>query len=342
MLVYKAHGCVKALYDQKGEFIVTASEMAAPLKQQPPARTERMRKQVSDRQVIAIGWSATEGYVKQLFAELGETGALHQLTIVDLKADQPGHLEVCKSFKVDPVIAGVPVKGSSPGTTDDLLLWIQTLRGCNAIRTACDGIANLQRDIEKGMSNSAPFGTGFLATATLVSAIDNWLPAWLRMCFFVRAQTHRFTTGNEMQVLPTEQRDAHIPWAPLSDRRDDLVSAASLIGMLLASGDAWDFESFSGALWSPSSQEIILPVPIWTAPDNVSQTFIRPLVNDWRDKSRIASVRILPLDAPALPALTGAERADRLLRWKEALADCFGHQSLASASHFDHIELSSL
>jgi hypothetical protein len=290
--------------------------------------------------VIAIGWSATEGYVKELFAERSASGLLSdQLTIVDLKPDQPGHIEVCASFGVEPKVASVPVKGSGPGTTDDLLLWVQTLRGCNAIRAACDGFPSLQGEIDRQALETPDFEEARFESASLVSAIDNWLPAWLRMCFFVRAQSHRFTAGHELEVLPTEQRDAHIPWAPLSDRRDDLISAASIINILAGRG-AWDFEQFPGAFWNPSRQELVLPVPIWAMPDDVSAVHLKSLTNDWRDQSRIASIKLLPLDVPSQPLADSAVRLGRIQRWKEALAECFSHRFLGSASNFGDIELS--
>lgn len=341
--IFKAHGCVQALFESKGEFVVTADEMAMPLSAQPTERKERMKKYVSDQGVVAIGWSATEGYVRELFTELGQAKLLaDRLAIVDINPHQPNHMEVCKSFKADPIAAGVIVKGVGPGTTDDLLLWIQTLRGCNAIRAACNNYPMLQAIVDAQASEMEGFdGAAFLG-GSLVSVVDSWLPTWLRICFFSGAQSHRFTPGNELEVLPSEERDAHIPWAPLSDEREDLIAAASVLRAACENAKNWDFELFPGGFWQPSSQQLVLPVPIWADPDRVSSTYMRPIVGQWRDCSRISKIQLLPLDSPARLVEKGEDRLQRIQLWKESLAACFRHPHLSVASNFGDLELSQI
>jgi len=341
--VFKAHGCVQALYDSNGEFVITAEEMARPLSEQPQERIHRMRKQISDRYVVTIGWSAAEGYVRQFFHELSASGMLNgRLAIVDINTSGDGHAEICKSFKTDTAGAGVKVNGSSPGSTDDLLLWVQTLRACESIRAACADYPVLQKEMDRRFSRADDFYESNTEQSSLISLIDNWLPAWLRICFFVGAQSHRFTAGNEFEVLPTEQRDAHIPWAPLSDRRDDLMSALSVLNIVKAKDSRWDLETFPGALWDSLSQELIIPVPIWAASDNVSSIQIKPITEGWRDRARISSVKILALDAPACELVDIPDRSVRLQRWKESIAACFSRQYLALTSNYEDIEISRL
>jgi len=339
MPIFKAHGCVRALYDAKGEFIVTASEMALPLAQQPVERRNRMKGEVSDRWLLAIGWSATEAYVRELFAEQGAAGVLHEgVTIVDLNCTQPGHLEVCSSYGVNPTDAAVSVTGRAPGTTDDLMLWIQTLRGLSAIRAACSSYPNLQSEVDQQAALTPSHDDARFRESGVVSFLDDWLPAWLRICFLAGAQEHAHAQGNELEVLPVDERDAHIPWSPLTGR-DDLMASVGLMISLKGKYGAWDFEKFPGALWRSSTQEIVVPVPGWAAEPDISALSLKSLLNHWLDEARISSIRLLPLDAPAVPTPDLRTRAARIERWKEAFATCFTRPYLSVASNYEEVDL---
>lgn len=340
MLVFKAHGCVRALYESKGDFIVTESEMALALAEQPIERRNRMKSEVADRWLLAVGWSATESYVRELFAEQGEAGLLGEgITIVDLNCSQSGHVEVCASYGVDAAQAAVQVSGGGLGTTDDLLLWIQTLRGFGAIRAACFSYPGLQSVVDEHTALTPSHDHSSFRSSGLVSFVDNWLPAWLRICFLAKAQAHAHSHGNELEVLPTDERDAHIPWAPQADRRDDLMASVGLLSSLKEKYGSWDFEAFPGALWRPSTQEIVIPVPMWAMEADVSSLFLRSLLNHWLDQARIGSVKLLPLDAPAVVVSDPISRRVRIDRWKEAFAACFGRPLLSVASNYEEVDL---
>ena len=66
-LLFKTHGCVRALQEGQGDFVIAKSEMKAA---QPGSKTTLLRKQIAaDGGAIAIGWAAREPYVVVMFAK---------------------------------------------------------------------------------------------------------------------------------------------------------------------------------------------------------------------------------------------------------------------------------
>lgn len=336
-LLFKAHGCLRALHEGKGDFVIATSEMAQGLANQPTTRTELLLDHAKGGSAIAVGWSASERYVVELFAaQQGKvppplTGSI---TFIDVKPDQPDQNAIRQAYGTQPPDGGVKVNGSGDGQTDDLMLWLQTKRGLRSLQEACDGSpsrAEAQR-IERRIPS---FDAARMTSVWPTPFFDDWLPVWLRCCFFTRAMEFSVPNGQELRLLSSERRDAHIPWGTPAKPRRDLRAAAALLLALdaVSMPDCpWHFDAFPGALWRSRDSHLVLPIPIWADPSRAARATIKPLVDSlhWSDKARIRTLILLPLDAAeeAVPV----DALLRLTLWKEAVASCFSHAALAHPS----------
>ena len=344
--LFKAHGCLRALVEGRGDFVISKGEMERDLSQQPPGRVDLMKAQVGGKWTVALGWSASEGYVRQLLDEQGVKGLLgDRITIVDVNPARAHHEEVCASYKCDLHASGRVVNGTTPGSTDDLFLWIQTHRGLAAIREALTDGGQLQKTLS-GLEALAPvFDDPKLHEFWCVSFLDSWLPVWLKTCFMTGAQDYRVRPGREAEILPSDQRDAHIPWGLDPYSRKDFQAAASLMTALESDLEVseWDFEAFPGALWSRVQQKLVVPVPVWVDLDRVASVRLKHLVESshWFEKSRIRCLTLLPLQ-PEAGTLDDHEVAARMTRWREAMATLFGQAHLATPDGITVVGLADL
>lgn len=341
--LFKAHGCLRALVEGRGDFVISKGEMERDLSQQPAGRVDLMKSQVGGRWMVALGWSASEGYVRQLLSEQGDKGLLgDRLTIVDVNPARAQHEEVCTSYKCDLHASGRVVSGKSPGSTDDLFLWIQTNRGLAAIREALAAGEPLHKTVSDLQASVPLFDDPEFDDFWCVSLLDSWLPAWLKTCFMTGAQDYRVKPGKEAEILPSDQRDAHIPWGIDLYSRKDLQAAASLAAALASDVDvsSWDFDAFPGALWNKAEQVLVVPIPIWVDIGKVAAVKLKHLVESshWFDKSRIKSLMLLPLQ-PEAGSLDEPEVVARTTRWRESIATLFGQAHLAAPDAITSVEL---
>jgi len=332
--VFKAHGCVRSLAEGRGDFVITAQEMGARFEEQQHERKARMGSQIAGRSAITLGWSASEKYVREFFELQHRANNLgSRITIVDSAPRNPEHLNVCASFNCGIDEAAAQVAREGPGTTDDLLLWIQTLRGLASLKEACTGNAQMLRTIEEVSSGIPAFSSDTFSSNWCVSLLDCWLPIWLRTCFLSKAQRYGTVPGEEAEIVPSEHRDVHIPWGGNLQDRADLQAAASLLTSLhrAAPEHSWDYDTFPGALWNRPKQLIVIAVPIWLSTEDISAIYLKPLVESshWAHKARIRRILLLPLHSPSAPAAQDY-RAERLERWKESISSLFGNAHLAS------------
>lgn len=343
----KLHGCMSALCSGRGDFVIAKSELNTPLndKQRKNLINEVIGQQ---RPVITFGWGASEGYVNDMFTEASQAKTLGtELIIVDPNIANKNYEAIRAAYALSTDQSSVSITKTSPGTTDDLMLWIQTRRGLACMRQACAG----QHEIVAVLSRLEQALPAFTedkdkGTLALTAFFDSWLPVWLRTCFFVGAkQFDNVVEGTEKQILPVDQRDAHVPWAYPLTPRSDLRAAAHLLSHFHITGPMavqWDFDTFPGALWHSATGRLVIAVPVWAETERVSRAGIKPLVesNHWSRKGIIRELCLLPLHAGE--RMQPEDEARRLRRWKESIASCFGHMSLAKTSAIADMPLEAL
>lgn len=187
--LFKSHGCIRALHEGNGDFVIAKSEMDKSLHEQNSDRRNELRRQIDlPGGTISIGWKATEKYVVELFESHKPPGQLAlkgDLTVIDLDPSQDGHQRIASSYPTAPH-RSVIVNPQSPGTADDLMLWIQTVRGLRTMKTQLP--TDRQWALDRLESDLPAYTDAGLRSAWVVSFFDDWLPVWLRNCCLAGAQ----------------------------------------------------------------------------------------------------------------------------------------------------------
>lgn len=343
-LLFKAHGCLRALQEGQGDFVIAKSEMEAP---QPDSKTTLLRKQIAaDGGAIAIGWAAREPYVVEIFAKQkppAHEAPTGSITFVDVE-DWPNHGKVRQAYSGQRERTCLAVQRDGPGQTDHLMLWVQTKRGIRSLQQACSDQPS--KDTLKQIEDQLPaFDDSSMCSSWLASFFDDWLPVWLRCCFFTGAQELGVQPGHGLKVLPSDLRDAHVHWSSPEVARRDLRAAAAMLFALSSDVNAqcqWQFDTFPGALWRPRDSHLVLPIPIWADHNCAARATLKPLVESlhWAERARIRRLTLLPLDASGeAPANDGPLR---LQAWKEAVASCFNYAALADPARIHDCMLENL
>lgn len=347
LTLFKPHGCIRALHEGNTRFLVTDSELNKSLRDHEPQCVVRMKADLTNADTCIIGWSASENYLQQLFADLKDASVLsNSLAIVDpfpklnsLIENESGHLKLINAYgkEADDVVC--EVKPSGLGSTDDLMLWIQFQRGLGVLASVC---ANDKNIVEVCMRHSKKMQEPLSEIVGLEWAIqwfDSFLPVWLRLCFNCQAQ--EFVNGVSLQAaaIPIHLRDAHIPWGDIGLQRNDLRAAANIYRQIdrIHSNDdrktSWDFDAYPGGFWNSESQHLLVPVPIWCEIDAISLAALKPLIDSrhWNDKGQIRKLSIVPI----YPTQTGLEirmNGAALSRWKQELCALMPHAAFATES----------
>lgn len=141
--LYKPHGCI-------GEFAAHTNDLfkitKKELEEDVPANVkQRLLTQVEGKPVCAIGWGATEENLQNVFQESAVSNGLKQnaLTIISLGWNDSGvdtHSKLATNFGQNELSTLCSVQRSAPGTTDDLMQWIQTLRTLHRFRAVVTGL----------------------------------------------------------------------------------------------------------------------------------------------------------------------------------------------------------
>ncbi|MBU1664883.1 MAG: hypothetical protein KKG92_05725, partial [Gammaproteobacteria bacterium] len=98
----------------------------------------------------------------------------------------------------------------------------------------------------------------------LVFFCDDWLPAWIRLCWQVGAMRGSDPAKGPIQPhqIPLGPPDLHIPLSGMNLPRLDLEAAARLL-VALGNCARYDYSRFPGALWNRDEHHLILPLPAW-------------------------------------------------------------------------------
>lgn len=357
--LFKPHGCISALHRGSTVLLITESELGKQLSAPHNQSVTRMKKDLTGNALCVMGWSASEPYLQAVFRELNEAQCLSasSLAIIDPfpKIDSSDANKNTHSFLIDAyektnkdVLCKVGTENFD--TTDDLMLWIQSQRGLNALRAACHGNKSVVKILDTHLV-AIEFPQPRDCTLSWVSSwFDTFLPVWLRLCFNCKAETF-VAAGKPVHpdFLPLRLRDAHIPWGDLDKVRKDL-KAAALIYMQIANASGmdaeqmrWDFESYPGALWCTQERHLFVPVPIWADEDCISLAVLKPLMESrqWADKGRIRSLSVLPITYDEGLVLT-TDWTVRLLRWKQELSGLMPHAKFAVDAGIGVVSLNDL
>lgn len=346
--LYKPHGCIGAFAAQTDNtFKITKTELEEKVSD---AVKKSLQKQLTGKPVCAIGWGATEGNLQKIFEECAAAKELTpgKLTVVGLKWNDGGpllaHTNLANNFDQIESNTLCTVQKVRPGTTDDLMQWIQalrTLRRFKQVVTALDSTnTTVLQQLEKQIDifqEPIFFGHSFGWTLSL---LDTFVPVWSRVCFSLKALV--FLKDGEVPVsaLPMMRRDEHVPLNDNTARRWDILSAAHLYSILLSMDSAMqselDFESYPGAFWHESTRSLLIPIPMWGEVDDISFAAIKPLMESrhWDGMSRVKTICLLRVKG-CLKVATHPNECARLAIWKQGVCSLMKLRAFARADDIE-------
>jgi hypothetical protein len=232
------------------------------------------------------------------------------------------------------------VQRNTPGTTDDLMQWIQALRTLRRFKKVVTGLKHTNAVLLKQIDQQIEvfktpvfFGSPF---DWALRWFDTFVPVWSRICFSLKALVFKDDGDVPASALPMMRRDEHIPLNDGTTDRWDILSAANLYSVLLSINPAMqselDFETFPGAFWHESTRSLLIPIPMWGHVFDISLAAIKPLVESrhWNGMSRVRGICLLRVKGGPLAA-AHLHEADRLPVWKQGICSLMKLRAFARA-----------
>ncbi len=345
--LYKPHGCIGAFVAQTDDtFKITKAELEEDV---PGAVKLGLYAQLNGKPVCTIGWGATEGNLQKVFEECAAANQLQpgKLTIVGLRWNDGAplaHSNLASNFDQNELNTLCSVQRSTPGTTDDLMQWIQALRtlrrfgkvvaGLDPINAAMQVQIDQQIDIFK---TPVFFGNQF---GWALSWFDTFVPVWSRVCFSSKALVFKKDGDVPVTALPMIRRDEHIPLNDGTADRWDILSAAHLYSVLLSIDSAMqrelDFEAFPGAFWNEPTRSLLIPIPMWGDVGDISLAAIKPLMESrhWTGMGRVKRICLLRVSG-GLTVVAQTNEQARLVVWKQGICSLMKLRAFARADDIE-------
>jgi hypothetical protein len=351
--LYKPHGCIGAFAAQVDDtFKITKAELEENVTD--PVKLG-LHRQLTGKPVCAIGWAATEGNLQNIFEDCATANELKpgKLTIVSLswndgvETTDSRHSKLADNFDQDATKTLCAVQGNSPGTTDDLMQWIQALRTLRRFKKVVAGLDHInavllsQIDQQIDIFKTPVFFDNQFGWA--LSWFDTFVPVWSRVCFSSKALVFKQDGGVPVTALPMIRRDEHIPLNDGTADRWDILSAAHLYSVLLSIDTATqcelDFETFPGAFWHNPTRSLLIPIPMWGDVVDVSLAAIKPLMESrhWNGVGRTKCICLLRVRG-GLTVADPLEELDRLVVWKQGICSLMKLRAFARADDIEDLD----
>jgi hypothetical protein len=306
LCVHKPHGCVRALIDAQrnfdrstpptsdqlaARFMITEGEL---MTRQPDCTdrgfADRLSAQLRSHPLIVAGWRAAEPILReQIERTVADLPDKPRLSIINRSLDRENHGHLAASYGLKSESALFQVASEGCPTTDDLFLWIQALYATERLAEHADTPADKDRVGVWERTLRHPGDAAFL-----MSFVDDFLPAWMRLCWRAGLVSCRGFKPHELDLLL--KPEVHVPWDTPDIDRPDLIAAVRLLGMLPPGGKPWECGRFPGALWDAAGLRLVVPIPAWGTAADLSG--LRPLTLALqRDLGFVQTLAVLPLTA---------------------------------------------
>jgi hypothetical protein len=246
--------------------------------------------QLPSHPLVIVGWRAAEPMLgKQIQQTVAGLPAKPRISIINRSFDPQHHKRLTDAYHLTPEEAHFAVAREGCPTTDDLFLWIQALYAMACLREHVTDPSDSPAIDAWIATLTHPYDAGFL-----MSFVDDFLPAWMRLCWRAGLVSCRGFEPHQLDLLL--KPEVHVPWDVPNIDRPDLAAAARLLSMLPADGKPWECERFPGALWDPDRLRLVVPLPAWGFPDDLNA--LQPLLAALqRDLAFVSQLAILPLAA---------------------------------------------
>lgn len=308
--VYKPHGCLQAMKKAQelkisnsdeskkiaARFMIGKDELSLDKQwtEDEPGMTFLSLMHTSlNHHVMVVGWSLPEKYVHNKLEYIMRPikAEVEHLSIVD-PFYQTGHATIANRYTLtenDTHFAVAPTQ--SDLTTDNLFLALQTKYSLKQLLKNTDEESDEWNTIQDALS-SCDLGNG---KNTLLSWADDFLPAWIRLCW--RTEKLEVRTFNPFDIR-LEKPDIHIPYQGIETTRIDMEMAATIFHHIQNSKIDWDFTTFPGGLWSHEEARLVIPLPntIFS-----SLHVIKPLIKMIEEKTAyITNIAVMPVTHASL------------------------------------------
>lgn len=275
--VIKPHGCVRELEGARREvrsgrpcprltFKLTKSDLTNQDHQKQIDKA--VETYVAQCPLVAIGWKASEEYLRTTVVRAANAvqKTSNDFSLISRSwypsdgKPETYHEEIARAYNTDRAHSFFHVGDANE--LDCFLQWVQAQYALELLigatpNSESETIRKLLADLKSACSEHP-----------LLKWVDNWLPAWVRMCWRtgvmrgVDPHTTRPIAPSEIPLIP---RDVHVPLGGMSTERRDLVAAAKLLTVLGDDLNRFEYETFLGCLWDFRRKEVYIPLPGWEA-----------------------------------------------------------------------------
>lgn len=311
--VIKPHGCVRNLEHARRQFcstgatpVITLKVTKSELDNLPAGQThvdKKVEGYVTECPLIAVGWKATEGYLRNTVINTAKTGNHTEsdaFTLVSRSWYQ-NHDKIVTAYNKTKQEAFAAVSNPGQRTLDCLFQWLQAryaLRKLIAVATAPLQQAALQQLFQQ---LDQPVHDHFI-----LRWADGWLPTWVRLCWRAGAmqgfnpRTNKKIDPGDIPVIP---RDVHVPLAGMALKRRELQAAARLLAVLGGDLSRFNFEKFPGGFWNNENRSLYIPLPGWrgTTAQSADLAALGPLIEALRGLGFVQKIYLVWLDTEPTP-----------------------------------------
>lgn len=309
--IFKPHGCLNAMKTSEAlcvsnpakskeiadRFMIGNDELTNynDWSSDEPGKTFLSQLHTSlNNHIMIVGWSLPEKYVheKLVYIMNPVEGDDEQLSIID-PFYQEGHRVISQRYKQDKSKVHFSVAPTqSTLSTDKLFLALQTKYSLKQLLANTDNSTPAYSSIQNSL-NDCNLGN---AKDNLLTWADDFLPAWVRLCWRSGIITLRSFQPHDIRL---EKHDVHIPYCGVEVSRTDLEMAGEIFHLIQQSRQYWDFSSFPGGLWDYEKRRLVIPLP---NADYNSLYALKPLIQTIEQKiGFIAGIVILPISHQSIP-----------------------------------------
>lgn len=308
--IYKPHGCLQAMKKAQElkisnsdeskriaeRFMIGQNELSLDKQwtvEEPGSTFLNLMHTSLNQHVIIVGWSLPEKYVHDKLSYIMQPikAEIEHLSIID-PFYQAGHTTIANRYNLDQKDIHIAVDPTQADlTTDNLFLALQTKYSLKQLLKNTDEESDEWNTIQNALS-SCDLGS---ANNTLLSWADDFLPAWIRLCW--RTEHLKVRSFNSFDIR-LEKPDIHIPYQGIETTRIDMEMAATIFHHIQNSKIDWDFTTFPGGLWNHEEARLVIPLPNATFS---SLHVIKPLIKMIEEKTAyITNIAVMPVTHASL------------------------------------------
>lgn len=288
--IIKPHGCVREIERARQEvrakrpcpsliLRVGAAELAdLPGGQNLIDKT--VEGYVSQCPLLAIGWKASEGYLRKTIIDAAKVVHPRGSDAFTLISRSWYHDTIAQAYGSKESDSFFAVENAGQPTVDCVLQWLQALYALSKLEGAAvnrnkRAIRKLREQLEISCTDQS-----------IMKWADTWLPLWVRACWragVVQGVDPLTVERIPPWRIPITPRDAHVPLGGMTVQRHDLEAAAKLLIAIKDNLDRFDFDTFPGGLWDPKRKVLYLPLPGLRRTSNPSAlSALKPMIDAWR------------------------------------------------------------